>query len=123
MKNILIDSTQSTPQVEFLENGTLKLAGRSFSEDPKKFWDPLIIWCQQLTAQNMNLEVKLEYLNTSSTKYLSEIIKTIDANTNIENKEIKWYFEEDDDDMLEVGQIIEENTRTTTFYYHELMEV
>lgn len=123
MNDIRIDSTQSTPQVEFLENGKLKLAGRSFSEDPRKFWDPLISWCQQLSTKNMNLEVKLDYLNTSSTKFLSDIIRTIDANTNIENKEIKWYFEEDDDDMLEVGQIIEENTLTTRFYFHEVMEV
>lgn len=122
MNNLVIDKSDCTPFVEFNENGQMKLEGRSFSEDPKKFFDPLINWCQQLHAKEMNLEVKLDYLNTSSTKFVNEIIRTIDANTNIENKEIKWYFEEDDDDMLEVGQIIEENTLSTKFYFHEVLE-
>jgi hypothetical protein len=121
MENIKIESTRNTPLVEFMESGSLKLVGKSFSEDPRKFWDPLISWCKLLSAENINLEVKLEYANTSSRKFLFEIIRTIDANSNIQNKEIKWYFEEDDDDMLEVGQIFEENTFTTNFYFHEIV--
>lgn len=122
MENLLIDQTKSTPTVSFMTNGAMTIEGRSFSEDPKPFYEPLLSWCEQLTTKSINLVIRLNYLNTSATKYMSEIIKVIDANSNIEDKEIKWYFEEDDDDILEVGQIIEENTHTTKFYFFEIAE-
>lgn len=123
MENLIRTSTKTTPNVEFFETGVLKMGGRSFSEDPKQFFEPLINWCQELTTDTMQFEIKLDYLNTSSTKFMSEVIRTIDANNNIQNKEIKWFFEEDDEDMLEVGQFIEESTHSTQFSFHQLMEM
>lgn len=123
MENLRIVSTQSTPNVEFNNNGELKITGRAYSEDPRMFFEPLLNWVRDLNAETVNLEIKLEYLNTSSTKMLNEFIKTIDANTRISSKMVKWYFEEDDEDMLEAGQIFEENTLSTNFLFHELAEV
>ena len=122
MKDIIIDKTQDTPGVAFLSDGKFTIEGRAFSEDPRKFFEPLINLCQELTIDTMNMEVKLDYLNTSSSKLMVDLLRTIDANTKIGIKEIKWYYEEDDEDILEAGQIIEESTLSTNFFFLEVAE-
>jgi hypothetical protein len=123
MKNLIIDKTKKNPQVEFLEDGNLKMEGKAYGEDPKKFFEPLLSWCRNLSSQNMSLEVKLNYLNTSATKYMFDIIRTIDANNQITKKEIKWFFDEDDEEILELGQIIEESTYSTNFFFHQSLDL
>jgi hypothetical protein len=123
MEDYRIYATQDTPDVIFLTNGTFRIKGRSFCEDPRKFFEPLISWCQQLSISKLDIEVKLDYLNTSSSKMMVELVRTIDANTKIESKEVKWYFEEDDEDILEIGQILEETTLSTKFYFMEVEAV
>jgi hypothetical protein len=122
MKDIIINRTEDTPQVSFLLNGKFCIQGRAYSEDPRKFFDPLILWCRELAIDKIDLEVKLDYVNTASSKMVVDLLRTIDANTRISQKEIKWYFEEDDEDILETGQIIEETTLATSFYFLEMAE-
>lgn len=122
MEDLIISSTKNTPTIEFLTDGNLKIEGRAFSEDPKMFFEPILEWCQSIETDCINLEVKLDYLNTSATKYMKHLIKTIDANTRALQKQIKWYYEEDDEDILEVGQFIEETTLNTQFYYHDIVD-
>ena len=122
MEKLILNKTNNTPQVEFHNDGKMSIIGRAMNEDPRMFFTPLMKWVGDLTTDSVNLEVKLDYLNTSSTKMMNEFIKTIDANSKIRNKIINWYFEEDDEDMLEVGQILEENTFTTSFFFHQMAE-
>ena len=122
MKDLIIHRTQDTPEVSFLINGKFRIQGRAYSEDPRKFFEPLISWCQSVSIDKLDLEVKLDYLNTSSSKMMVDLLRTIDANTKISSKEIKWYFEEEDEDILETGQIIEETTLSTNFYFLEVAE-
>ena len=123
MENLKIDRTKRTPNIEFHSDGKLSIIGRANSEDPRIFFEPLLNWVRKLETDSIDLEIRLDYLNTSSTKMLNEFIRTIDANSKINSKVIKWYFEEDDEDMLEAGQIFEENTFSTNFFFHELDEV
>lgn len=120
MKDLIIHKTQDTPEVSFLADGHFTIEGRSFNEDPKKFFDPLISICQKLSIDTLHLEIKMDYLNTASSKMLVELLQTIDANTNIGRRVINWYYEEDDEDILETGQIIEETTFASNFYYYEV---
>ncbi len=121
MKNLIIEKTRNTPKVEFLEDGHLIIEGKAFNEDPRTFFEPIIDWCRNFEATEMSFEIKLEYLNTSSTKYMLEVIKVIDANSHISSKEVRWHFEEDDEEMLELGQIIEEATLSTNFFFKEFI--
>lgn len=120
MEHLQIKKTKSTPQVDFNGNGMLTISGRSFSEDPRLFFNPLIEWVRNLSVNTVTLEIRMDYLNTSSTKMMNELIKTIDANSRVADKVINWYFEDDDEDMIEVGQIIEENTFSTSFFFYEM---
>lgn len=119
MNELIIKGTTDTPEVHFSATGKLTLEGRAYNEDPRKFFEPLIQWCKQASIEKVEFEVKIDYMNTSSSKMLVELFKTIDANTHISEKEIKWYFDEDDEDILETGQIIEESTLSTRFYFLE----
>ena len=99
----------------------MKITGRILSEDPVTFFAPLTDWARNLTSEYLNLEVKVDYMNTAAAKMMNDLIKTLDANSHVDNKVINWYYEEDDEDMMELGQIIEENTLNTSFFYHEMI--
>lgn len=117
MNDLIINETRNTPSVEFLQNGQLLIEGRAFSEDPRVFFEPILSWCQSINSTEVDFQIKLDYMNTSATKYMKEIIKTIDANSKVDKKAVKWYYDEDDEDMLEAGQFIEEITLNTEFYF------
>lgn len=121
MEDLIINSTRNTPEVEFSGDGTMRMEGKAITEDPRKFFEPIIDWCRKIKTAKLDFSVKFEYLNTSASKFMLEIIRTLDANNNVKQKAIKWYYEEDDEDMLELGQIIEERTLKTNFFFHEMI--
>jgi len=54
----------------------------------------------------VNVNIQLEYFNTSSSKCILDVFKKLE---NLQNKNraevvINWYYEEDDEDMLEAGE-------------------
>jgi hypothetical protein len=51
------------------------------------------------------VDVKLEYFNTSSSKCILDLFKQLEK-LNQQNTEVKinWYYEEDDEDMAEAGE-------------------
>jgi hypothetical protein len=53
------------------------------------------------------INIRLEYLNTSSSKVLFRLIKFI-CNKYKSNATVNWYYEEGDDDIMEVGQMYED---------------
>ena len=76
MNSLVIQKTDSSPEISFLANGHLKIFGRSLPEDVHKFYDPIISWVKNLKSDIVKVDFKLEYLNTSSsiTLQLSVVI-------------------------------------------------
>lgn len=106
MKNIFKNSTDKTPEVNFvLEKGLLEIKGRSIPENSLKFYEELLQWVEEYAANSSevtNVNIRLEYFNTSSSKCLLDLFKRMEG---ISNKVvINWYYEEDDEDMLEAGE-------------------
>lgn len=104
MEDLIIEGTNNTPFVNFKKEGELNLEGRSLPEDSVKFYTPLFEWTEKLTAENVVLNVKLEYLNTASSKQLLTLLKIVTENPAVKNTEINWYYEEGDLDGLETGE-------------------
>jgi len=51
------------------------------------------------------VNVQLEYFNTSSSKCILDVFKKLEAIHKSGNEVIiNWYYEEDDEDMLEAGE-------------------
>ncbi|MEZ7836802.1 MAG: DUF1987 domain-containing protein [Flavobacteriales bacterium] len=105
MDNIIIPGTSKTPEVSFIvEARTLNLSGRSIPENSIEFYSSLISWTDTLCNSEgvVEVNINLEYFNTSSSKCLMDLLKRIES-SNVE-AHVNWYYEEDDEDMLEAGE-------------------
>ena len=122
MENLIIEGTNYTPRVEFMQNGNLLLEGKSCPVNVTRFYYPLITWVEGIKAKKVKFDINLEYINSASVKNLLEMLKILDINRNIREIDIDWYYEEGDDDALETGQILEELSQRIQFTYHEYAE-
>lgn len=110
MDSINIEGTPKTPTISFDANtGVIEIKGRSIPENSIEFYKPLVDWLDKFAdvAQGIvNVNIQLEYFNTSSSKCILDVFKKLE---NLQNKNraevvINWYYEEDDEDMLEAGE-------------------
>jgi hypothetical protein len=107
-KLIIQEELKNCPGIIYYsENNTLEISGRSIPENPELIFRKLDEWITGHFEMNPSLAVsiKLEYINSGSSKYLYEILKKLTAY--IESGKqviIKWLYEEDDEAMLELGE-------------------
>lgn len=109
MDNINIEGTAKTPQVEFDGgNGKLLIKGRSIPENSIEFYKPLIDWIDAYAGSvdgNTEVNIQLEYFNTSSSKCILDVFKRLEQIKNAgKGVTVKWHYEVDDEDMLEAGE-------------------
>lgn len=110
MENIVIEGTSTTPAVKFFPKlGKFELSGRSIPENAAEFFKPLLDSLEQYTAGEAisptQLDIRLEYYNTASSRCLLDIFKRMDIlKKNGIEVIINWHFEEDDDDMRDAGE-------------------
>ncbi len=109
MEEFYIKKTFNTPEVRFSPNeGILKIEGRSIPEDPGDIYDNIIDLLKHYfenPREVTRVDIKLEYINSGSSKYLLELLRIIKANYDEGNDcIINWYYEEDDESIYELGQ-------------------
>ncbi len=109
MEAISIDGTAKTPTVKFdAESGVMEIKGRSIPENSIEFYKPLVDWLDEYAKGPKDLtqvNVQLEYFNTSSSKCILDVFKKLEAiQKGKQDVIINWYYEEDDEDMLEAGE-------------------
>lgn len=109
MDTLIIQGTESTPYVELnQDNGSIKFVGKSFSDSIHKFFEPILNWLDKYIespCENTNVEFKMEYYNTSSSKILLVVLNKLEElERKSGNVSIKWFYEEDDEDMQESGE-------------------
>ena len=113
MEDLLIQKTAFTPEINFKISGQMTMKGSSLPENPQEFFVPLFNWVNELNVEQVQIDLKLEYVNTSSSKRVIELIKAIDNNNQVKKVNLSWYYEEDDLDMLEYGEMIERSLKRT----------
>ena len=109
MENITLTSSPTTPyfpEVNFdVDKGTCEISGESYMEETYKFYLPLIDWIKDYTKhikRTLELNIKLIYLNTSSTKCVLDILEILkDFEDDGGNVKVNWYFDKSDPDMVE----------------------
>jgi hypothetical protein len=109
MSNLIVKGTELTPTIEFdSSTGNLLIKGTSIPENPFESFDPLLKVLDSYNAQpssKTKVDFLLEYFNTSSSKYILEVLKKIQVlHLNGNEVEINWHYEEEDEDILEIGQ-------------------
>jgi SiaC family regulatory phosphoprotein len=107
MKDLVIKETEKTPSVALSTNGVLKIEGRSIPEDAARFFKPLLDWTKEFTSNEIRVDIKLEYFNTSSSKFILEMLRLLENNPENSNILVNWFYEEGDLDVLESGQYFE----------------
>jgi hypothetical protein len=109
MEAISIEGTAKTPTVKFdAQGGIFEIKGRSIPENSIEFYKPLVDWLDEYAKGPLPLtqvNVQLEYFNTSSSKCILDVFKKLEAiNKGKSEVIVNWYYEEDDEDMLEAGE-------------------
>jgi hypothetical protein len=109
METISIEATPKTPTITFDSGkGFLEIKGRSIPENALEFYKPLVEWVEKYADKpqtSTNVNIQLEYFNTSSSKCILDVFKKLEAiKKGGSNVLINWYYEEDDEDMLEAGE-------------------
>ncbi len=109
MESIKIERTRKTPDVTFnAETGKIQIEGKSIPENSIEFYKPLVDWLDEYgkTPRDITeVNIKLEYFNTSSSKCILDVFKKLENIFKGDNNVvINWYYEEDDEDMLEAGE-------------------
>ncbi|PCI94230.1 MAG: nuclear pore complex subunit [Flavobacteriales bacterium] len=120
MKNYNIEATENTPKLELnSDNNTLLFEGESRPEDVQKFYQPVLSWLEDYskhlyfikdqndTLIEVNCNFKFEYFNSSSAKYVMDIINFLKKLKSSTQLNINWHYEEMDEDMLEAGEEFE----------------
>jgi hypothetical protein len=109
MERIVIEGTPKTPTITFdMTAGTLEIKGRSIPENSIEFYKPLVEQLERYAGKpqsNTNVNIQLEYFNTSSSKCILDVFKKLEAiHKGGSAIIINWYYEQDDEDMLEAGE-------------------
>jgi len=114
MERMYIEAKDDTPAVRFDPmEFKFEIAGNSYPEDSAKFYNAVLEWLNAFkdqiepssVPQPLYFDFCLDYFNTSSAKYILEILRVLEA---IRNKgvdlRIRWHYYEEDTDMLESGE-------------------
>lgn len=114
MENLQIKKTKYTMEVNFnKDSGILEMAGSSYPENALDFFGPIIDWIKEYIAsvkKELALNIRLNYLNTSSTKCILDIFEILDQYHQSGGKvKINWYYAEDDEDIMETGEELAED--------------
>lgn len=108
MDPIKIEGTPKTPTVYFdADSGVLEIKGRSIPENAVEFYKPLVDWIGSYgdnAKDKTEVNIQLEYFNTSSSKCILDVFKKLESINNKSSILINWHYEEDDEDMLEAGE-------------------
>jgi hypothetical protein len=103
------EPSKRTPWIN-MEPGRIFIMGRSIPENPGEFYRPVYKWISEYSVSNIEtsrIEMGFEYINTSSTKWIFNILKELSEMENVaENVKVTWYYEQGDEDMCELGFIL-----------------
>ncbi len=118
MEKLVLESTDNTPEV-LMDNSTnvISFKGDSRPEDVRKFYLPILEWIKEYEKHlyflkdqggkiNVTANFEFEYFNSSSAKYLMDIIIALGEIAKIENINfvLNWYYDAMDEDMLDSGE-------------------
>ncbi len=101
-----IKGTDDTPTVKMDKSANIiEISGRSLPEDVATFYKPVMDWIDAYKAEpndHIDVNFKLEYFNTASSKMLLDILlKFEDISDKIT---INWFSHEDEEDIEDAGR-------------------
>ena len=122
MESLLIHPTISTPFINFdLNSGIFEMSGVSRPEDVLDFYRPVMEWLEKLESnvlakttagqelKKIQLEYKMDYFNTGSSKFILKITKVLGSIHQAgKDLSVTWHYEAGDEQMREDGEYLAE---------------
>ena len=109
MDTVNINYTETTPKIVLdSAKGIFLIEGKTLPENVNQFYEPILDWFSEY-IKNPNSEtvltVKLEYINTASSKAIFSVFLKLEQIIKDGSKaKVKWYYADDDEDMQDVGE-------------------
>lgn len=118
MTALLIEETDSSPKVVLdADNQIFLFEGESRPQHAFQFYHPIIEWLNEYKKvlywqkqhfeknRRMTLQFKLNYFNSTSAKFIADILFVLDsiASEGYEVR-VKWFYEKEDIDMKESAE-------------------
>ena len=107
-KHVIQEELKNCPGIIYYpDTNILELVGRSIPENPELIFNRLDTWITSHFEKHEGLDVniKLEYINSGSSKYLYEVLKRLTGfGQSGKLVKMRWLYEEDDEAMLELGE-------------------
>lgn len=119
MRGLNIPATAKSPRVLLdTEKNIFEIQGNSRPENVRDFYYPVIYkirkyfekvidkkLVEEFNEKSFRFNFKLDYFNSSSAKFISDILVLIrDFTEEGLNLKVNWYFSDGDEDMKEVGE-------------------
>jgi len=109
MEKYAVTAQDVTPEMQLDPvSGYMQITGTSIPENSEEVYRPVLEWLVNYSEKPANqtlLDVRLDYFNTSSSKFLLEIMRLLKSiQDKGEKVQIRWFYYDDDPDMLESGQ-------------------
>lgn len=108
MENKIISETDLGPEINMDIAGKIIISGKSMMEDSSLYFGPCHTWISEYIDSKMGslqIEIELNYFNSSSAKQLMKLLMKID-DSEIDGKVI-WIYPSENDVLLERGQELE----------------
>lgn len=108
-KRFHIDRTETSPQIDLdLDQGTLEFIGRSLPHNSEQFYGRVYRWIEEYLEtpkEETTVNMRLDYLDTSSSKHIYNIFSRLDAvSERGQHVRVNWHFETGDEEMAETGK-------------------
>ncbi|MCS6789822.1 MAG: DUF1987 domain-containing protein [Bacteroidia bacterium] len=109
--NLIIEPTFTTPAIRFEpEKRTFSISGNSYPENSLKFYSPILQWLENFVlrhtpdAHPINVEVRMEYFNTSTAKVLLDLFRLFESLYEKGQPVIvRWIYNKEDTEMEDAG--------------------
>jgi hypothetical protein len=107
MSSLILAEGKNTPEVIFnISENIFTIKGKSFPENAKKFYSDILDWLDDFTpSDDLNFDIELYYISSSSIISVLEIIRRLDKiNANGNSISINWHYDSDDEDLKKIGE-------------------
>ena len=105
--HLLYDKTDSSPFILLdINKEILEITGRAYSDTSTKIINNLADKIKELKPNKLNVTIKIDYVNSSSTKALYNLFDSIQNNVDV--CEIHWITYVDDVDSIELGNMFKD---------------
>ncbi|MGO9410482.1 MAG: SiaC family regulatory phosphoprotein [Spirochaetia bacterium] len=114
MNDLTIAGSVSSPTVRLdASRGRMELSGESYPQNAFDFFTPINDWARQFLRERpdpLTLEIRLSYLNTSSTKCVIDLLDLLENAYKIGRAVgVTWYCDKENDRAREAAEEFRED--------------